>query len=163
MPKPYRGIVKQCLIDDSDKRVITAAEALERLQKTKNQVFRKPLLVALIITVLTVAFTLVNLLRGRSPSNHIKTETEISEEIKNRLSPNIHNLNVTFSDINETNIDLLKKLFHEWNVLCDKDKNFLYKEFEGSISQKDFDSIYDRELEKINMSIQKRLDEFRQE
>lgn len=87
-------------------------------------------------------------------------ETEILNVIDNRLSPNKLNLVVVYSDINEYNVDILKKSFEDWKRLCEHDCDILYKDYESKISPERFKALYSKQLEVINSPIQKRLVEF---
>jgi serine/threonine protein kinase len=66
-----------------------------------------------------------------------------------------------YSDINEFNVNVLRKSFEDWKQTCTADCNLLYKDYKHQISFEKFKTIYNNELKKINSPIQKRLDEFK--
>lgn len=88
-------------------------------------------------------------------------ESFIRLVVTKRLSPNKSALSATYSDINEFNADILRKLFVDWKNQCNEDCKLLYKDYESQISFDQFKRLYDTELNKINSPIQKRLDEFK--
>ena len=81
--------------------------------------------------------------------------------INKRLKPNISALTAIYSDLNEFNIEFLRKSFNDWKSQCDEDCKLLYREYQSLITFEQFKHLYDKELEKTNSSIQKRLDEFK--
>jgi serine/threonine protein kinase len=88
-------------------------------------------------------------------------ESMIRLAVIKRLSPNKLALSKTYSDINEFNVEVLKKSFADWKNQCNEDCKLLYKDYESQISFDQFKQLYNSELNKINSPIQKRLDEFK--
>ena len=104
------------------------------------------------------------------PKSNVKySRTFSNDSIKNtiriiiskRLTPNISALSVTYSDINEFNIDVLRQSFTYWKNQCNEDCKLLYEDYKSQITYDQFKKLYDLELNKINSPIQKRLDEFK--
>lgn len=94
--------------------------------------------------------------------SEMNLENVINTEIKNRLSPNIPNLEKIYSDINEYNIDILSQSFADWKKSCDSDCQYLYNsKYKDKISYDKFKSLYNKELDKINKPIQDKLDKFK--
>ena len=81
--------------------------------------------------------------------------------IERRLTPNKSALSIAYSDINELNVEVLRKSFSDWKNQCNEDCKLLYKDYESQISYKKFKQLYLSELGKMNSPIQKRLDEFK--
>jgi len=66
-----------------------------------------------------------------------------------------------YSDINEFNVNVLRKSFEDWKQTCTTDCNLLYKDYKHQISFERFKAIYDDQLELIDAPIQKKLSEFK--
>jgi len=88
-------------------------------------------------------------------------ESVIRLDIKKRLLPNKSALTATYSDVNDFNVGVLRKLFKDWKNQCNEDCKLLFKDYESQVSIEKFKTIYHRELDEINSPIQKRLDEFK--
>jgi len=81
--------------------------------------------------------------------------------IKRRLTPNTTTLFKVYSNINEFNEPILRKSFEDWKNQCNEDCKLLFEDYQSQISFKNFNLIYNTELDIINSPIQKRLDEFK--
>lgn len=95
---------------------------------------------------------------GNNP-NTGKLEMEISQIIRKRLLPNLPALEETYADVNADNIEVLKRLFDQWKVVCESDMNSLYKDYKNVISFEKFKLLYEKELSKINDPIEAKFKE----
>ena len=83
---------------------------------------------------------------------------EISQTGK-RLLLNLPALEETYADVNADNIEVLKRLFDQWKVVCESDMNSLYKDYKNVISFEKFKLLYEKELSKINDPIEAKFKE----
>ena len=193
LPVKYRQLVKECLIEDVDKRNVKATECI---QKINNKNISPFLSIGLVLIIsLFVIWTALNrtskapitqpkitkpdtIIIKQTPSNNTNQsskqnavgngkpskpaiESIIRLAVIKRLSPNKLALTKTYSDINEFNVEVLRKSFTDWKNQCNEDCKLLYKDYETQISFNQFKQLYDSELNKINSPIQKRFDEFK--
>jgi serine/threonine protein kinase len=82
--------------------------------------------------------------------------------LRERLMPSNSVIRKAYSDINQYNVNQLRKAFEEWKDNCNADCKAVYVGFKDVISYRDFESIYTEELNKINKPVQEKLDKFNQ-
>ncbi|HZK71290.1 MAG TPA: protein kinase, partial [Clostridia bacterium] len=99
-------------------------------------------------------------IKGVNNQSKDSVEKIIRLAIKRRLTPSKSALTTAYSDINEFNVSILRKLFEDWKNQCNDDCKLLYEDYQSEISFQNFKSIYNEQLNIINTPIQKRLDEF---
>lgn len=83
--------------------------------------------------------------------------------IRRRLVPNNYALSQSYSNINESNVGVLRKSFEDWKRQCNEDCKLIYTDYNKQISFKNFESIYESELKTINSPIQKKFEEYEKE
>lgn len=189
LPSGLRILAKRCLEEDIQQRSITANEFLTALSRKRVNYMQLVLsilfIIALIIGIMewrkpknlpaepktikrdTIVIKQVipqkdtkqNVQKANKSTESI--ELEIRKVIQKRLTPNVPNLVKIYSDINEYNVDILRKSFSDWENTCMVDCKTLYDDYKDNISYKDFESIYTEELNKIDLPIQKKLDNFK--